>query len=171
MAIAHLAGLGHCRIGHLLGPKDNVLAQARAQGVREEPAARGLPIRPEWFFPGDFSLESGQHSAGEWIAMTDRPTAIFCASDESACGFIGEVQRRGFHVPRDVSVVGFDNIDLVARITPALTTICQPRQAIGETAARVMLALMAGIAPESYDTTLPVDFIKRDSTAKPRSGR
>ena len=167
MAIAHLVRLGHRRIGHLLGPDGNVLAHARAQGVRDELAASGLPIRTEWFFPGDFSLDSGRASACAWIAMENRPTAVFCASDEMACGFIGEMQRRGYRVPQHVSVVGFDNIDLVAHITPALTTVLQPRRAIGETAARIMIALMAGEAPETQDAVLPVELIERDSTAPP----
>lgn len=171
LAIAHLVGLGHRRIGHLLGPDDNVLARARAEGAHAEMAACGLPIRPEWFFAGDFSLDSGRRCAGEWIAMPDRPTAVFCASDEMACGFIGEVQRRGFRVPQDVSVVGFDDIELVDHITPALTTIRQPRRAIGETAARVMVALIAGDDPEPRDTVLPVELIERASTAAPGSVR
>jgi hypothetical protein len=118
-----------------------------AAGAHQALTARGLPTRSDWFFAGDFSLESGKHCATEWMALQHRPSAVFCASDEMACGFIGEVQRRGLLVPKDVSVVGFDNIDLVAHITAALTTISQPRRAIGETAARAMLALMAGDAP------------------------
>jgi len=169
MAVAHLAGLGHRRIGHLLGPVGNVLAEARARGVQEELTARGLTVRRDWFLPGDFSLESGRRCACDWIALTDRPTAVFCASDEMACGFIGEVQRRGLRVPQDVSVVGFDNIELVAHITPALTTVCQPRRAIGEAAARVMLALMSGDALVPDDTVLPLELIERDSTAAPSS--
>jgi len=171
LAIAHLVRLGHRRIGHLLGPDGNVLARARALGVRAELAACGLPIRPDWYFAGDFSLDSGQRCAGAWFAMPDRPTAVFCASDEMACGFIGEVQRRGLRVPQDVSVVGFDDIELVAHITPALTTISQPRRAIGETAARVMVALIVGDVPEPYDTVLQVELIERKSTAAPFPGQ
>jgi len=170
LAIAHLVRLGHRRIGHLLGPEGNVLARARAKGVREELAEWNLVIRPDWFLAGDFSLRSGRTCATDWCAMPDRPTAVFCASDEMACGFIGEVQRRGFRVPQDVSVVGFDDIELVAHITPALTTICQPRRLIGETAARVLLDLIAGNDPEPIDTILPVDLIDRKSTAAPMSG-
>mgnify|MGYP000061573906 CR=1 FL=1 len=169
LAIAHLVRLGHRRIGHLLGPEANVLARARADGVRRELAAHGLPVRPEWFLPGDFSLESGRRGARDWIAMAERPTAMFCASDQMACGFIAEVQRRGFRVPQDVSVVGFDNIDLVDHITPALTTIRQPRWSIGETAARVMISLMADAAAQPCDTVLPVELIERDSTSAPAS--
>jgi LacI family transcriptional regulator, repressor for deo operon, udp, cdd, tsx, nupC, and nupG len=102
-----------------------------AAGAHQALTARGLPTRSDWFFAGDFSLESGKHCATEWMALQHRPSAVFCASDEMACGFIGEVQRRGLLVPKDVSVVGFDNIDLVAHITHALTTISQPHRAIG----------------------------------------
>ena len=167
LAIAHLARLGHRRIGHLLGPEVNVLARARAEGVRRELVAQDLPVRPEWFLPGDFSLESGRRGARDWIAMPDRPTAVFCASDQMACGFIGELQRRGFRVPQDVSVVGFDNIDLVDHITPALTTIRQPRWSIGKAAARVILSLMAGSSAAPPDTVLPVELIERESTSVP----
>ncbi len=169
LAMAHLAGLGHRQIGHLLGPEGNVLAQARAQGARAALAERGLPVREDWFFPGDFSLESGRRGACEWIAQPDRPTAVFCASDEIACGFIGEVQRRGLRVPKDVSVVGFDNIELVAHITPALTTICQPRRAIGEAAAKVIIALMERDAAPGGHKVLPLELIERDSTSSPRN--
>jgi LacI family transcriptional regulator, repressor for deo operon, udp, cdd, tsx, nupC, and nupG len=99
--------------------------------------------------------------------MPDRPTALFCSSDEMACGFIGEVQRRGLQVPRDVSVVGFDDIELVAHITPGLTTISQPRREIGEAAARVMIALIGGDDRTPYDTALPVELIARKSTGRP----
>lgn len=167
MAVAHLAGLGHRRIGHLRGPQGNVLAHARAEGTRAELAARGLAIRDDWILQGDFTLESGLRCAQAWMAMADRPTALVCASDEMACGFISEIQRHGLRVPKDVSIVGFDDIELVAHLTPALTTIRQPRGQIGETAARVMLALMAGDTPPQDAIVLPVTLIKRDSTQPP----
>ncbi|MFN4098466.1 MAG: LacI family DNA-binding transcriptional regulator [Pararhodobacter sp.] len=169
MAVAHLAGLGHRRIGHLRGPHGNVLAQARAEGVRAELASRGLAVRDDWVFRGDFTLESGLRCAQAWMAMADRPTAVVCASDEMACGFIGEIQRHGLRVPQNVSVVGFDDIELVAHITPALTTIRQPRGTIGEAAARAMLALIAGDTPPEGDIVLPVQLIERDSTLGPSS--
>lgn len=167
LAVAHLAQLGHCRIGHLQGPEANVLARARADGMRRKLSALGLPVRSDWFLPGDFSLESGRRGARDWIAMQDRPTAMFCASDQMACGFIAEVQRKGFRVPQEVSVVGFDNIDLVDHITPALTTIRQPRWSIGEASARVLLSLMDDAVVPPSDTVLPVELIVRDSTSAP----
>lgn len=167
LAIRHLVGLGHRRIGHLAGPAANVLARARAEAMRAELAAQGVAIRPDWVLDGDFTLESGRSCARAWLAMPDRPTALFCASDEMALGFIAEVQRAGLNVPRDVSVVGFDDIELVAHLTPALTTVHQPRWSIGVEAARVMVALMTGEDPPAPDTLLPVELVVRASTAAP----
>jgi LacI family transcriptional regulator, repressor for deo operon, udp, cdd, tsx, nupC, and nupG len=167
LAVGHLADLGHRAIGHVLGPAENVLSLARAAGVRSALAARGLPVRDEWFLPGDFTLDAGAAAARSWLALDERPSAVFCSSDEMACGFIGEVQRRGLMVPRDVSVVGFDNIEIVAHTTPPLTTICQPRWSIGETAARLMLGLIAGERIPGAEVVLPVELIVRGSTAPP----
>lgn len=167
LAIRHLNGLGHRRIGHLAGPAANVLARTRAEAMRDELAAQGVAIRPDWVLGGDFTLESGRSCGRAWLAMQDRPTALFCASDEMALGFIAEVQRAGLGVPRDVSVVGFDDIELVAHLTPALTTVHQPRWSIGVEAARVMVALMRGEDPPAPDTILPVELVLRASTAAP----
>ena len=127
LAIDHLVELGHQRIGHVMGPPDNVLTITRAEGTRRALAKHGLTLRPDWFLEGDFSLASGAEAARRWLCMDDRPTAMFCSSDAMACGFIGELHHRGVRVPDDVSVVGFDNIDISAHFVPALTTIAQPR--------------------------------------------
>ena len=168
LAISHLAGLGHRAIGHVAGPAGNVLAQSRAQATRAALEAHGSDVRPDWFFEGDFSLDAGRRAAAAWLALAQRPTAIFCASDEIACGFIGEVQLRGAVVPRDVSVVGFDDIEIAAHTTPALTTVHQPRRAIGEAAAQDLLSLIEGRAPAPAPKVLPVELIVRASTGAPR---
>lgn len=168
LAIDHLAALGHLRIGHLMGPQGNVLTASRARGAREALAANGLEIREEWFLEGDFSLDSGAAAARRWLAMTARPTAVFCASDAMACGFIGALSRGGISVPDDVSVVGFDDIEIAAHLVPALTTIAQPRPLIGETAAQMLLDLIRNkddAAPAS--AVLPVELVVRASTAAP----
>lgn len=168
LAVDHLAELGHRRIGHVAGPRGNVLTEARLGGVRDALAARGLPFPEGALYPGDFSLESGRAAAGLWLAQPrdGRPTAVFLASDAMACGFIGEVQRHGLTVPRDVSVVGFDDIELIAHISPPLTTIRQPRAALGRLAAERMLRLLAGQGGDE-DTVLPVELVIRASTAPP----
>lgn len=168
MAVNHLADLGHRRIGHVAGPPGNVLTEARQAGWQEACIARGLTPDPALLYPGDFGLDSGQRAARLWLDQPkdSRPTAVFLASDEMACGFIGEVLRHGIRVPQDLSVVGFDDIELVAHIAPPLTTIRQPRNQLGRIAAERLLARLEGRVDDS-DTVLPVELVLRGSTAPP----
>jgi LacI family transcriptional regulator, repressor for deo operon, udp, cdd, tsx, nupC, and nupG len=166
MAIGHLAGLGHRRIGHVTGPRGNVLTEARLSGAEAALSDLGIPLSPDAIYLGDFSLESGRKAAVRWLAQpaATRPTALFLSSDAMACGFIGEVQRHGLSVPGDLSVVGFDDIELVAHMSPPLTTIRQPRTEIGRVAAERLLATLKG-EPGTEDTILPVELVIRSSTA------
>lgn len=170
LAIGHLADLGHRRIGHVAGPPENVLSVARLAGYEDMLHLRGLPLDAAAVYPGDFSLDSGRAAAALWLAQPPgtRPTAVFLASDAMACGFIGEVQRHGLEVPRDVSVVGFDDIELIAHISPPLTTIRQPRTALGQIAAERLLNRLRGGDDTDQDTILPVELIIRASTGTPR---
>lgn len=168
LAVEHLADLGHRRIGHILGPGDNVLTHERRRGFESALHARGLPLRSDWYFDGDFTLASGAAAALRWLARTDRPTAITTSSDEMACGFMSELYRHGVAVPRDVSVVGFDDIDIAERFIPALTTIHQPRMEIGETAAETLIGLIRAEdrppSPPIFTRVLEARLTVRSST-------
>jgi LacI family repressor for deo operon, udp, cdd, tsx, nupC, and nupG len=168
LAVNHLINLGHRRIGHVTGPDGNVLAIARLAGTKDALVHRGLKLDETAVYPGNFSLESGRAAGETWLQQprATRPTAVFLASDEMACGFIGELQRHGIRVPEDMSVVGFDDIELVAHISPPLTTVRQPRAEIGRVAAERMLAVLSG-QNETTDTILPVELVIRESTAAP----
>ncbi|WP_274426946.1 LacI family DNA-binding transcriptional regulator [Chelativorans sp. YIM 93263] len=166
-AVRHLHELGHRRIGHVMGPPGNVLTETRREGTRAALADLGVEIAPEWFFSGDFSLHSGVEAARQWLTLKRRPSAVFCASDQMACGFISELSMEGYSVPDDVSVVGFDDIDIAQRFIPPLTTIHQPRTQIGTTAAK---ALIERINSEGRERTiahqvLTVELVERKSTA------
>lgn len=169
LAVDHLADLGHRRIGHVAGPPGNVLSIARLGGFRDRLLARGLPLDGAAVYQGDFSLDSGRAAAAEWLAQPpeERPTAVFLASDAMACGFIAEVQRHGLSVPRDLSVIGFDDIELVSHVWPPLTTIRQPRRLIGRAAAERLLRRLETRDTEDDDTILPVELVVRGSTAAP----
>ncbi|PWW00432.1 LacI family transcriptional regulator [Hoeflea marina] len=172
LAIAHLKALGHSKIGILSGPPDNVLTMARGTGARDAMLGGGIPVRDDFMFDGDFTLDSGVMAAHAWLDLPDRPTAVFCASDQMAFGFISELARSGISVPRSVSVVGFDDIDIAGRYIPALTTVRQPRAGLGTSAARMLLDRLA--APEGGLPTehlmLDVELIVRDSTGAAPSG-
>ena len=98
--------------------------------------------------------------------MKDRPTAMFCASDQQAFGFISQLSRQGFQVPQDVSVIGFDDIEVSGFFVPALTTISQPRLEIGRMAARMLLDRINGQSyREGLHPQLDVTLVVRESTA------
>jgi len=162
LAARHLRELGHSRIGWIGGPPANVLHKARLEGL-----ARVLGKVPPGY-PGDFSLQSGAQAARAWLASRPalRPTAIVAFSDESAAGFMGEVQRHGTHVPREVSVIGFDGIEWVAHLPTPLTTIRQPKRDLGRIAARNLIRRIAREPIAACEVLMP-DLVLRASTAPP----
>ena len=165
LAISHLAGLGHRKIGMIAGPRHNVLTGARTGGAMARLAALGLQFDPSHLFPGDFSLDAGAQAALAWLKLTDRPSGVFCQSDQMAFGFVSELVRHGVSVPDDVSVVGFDDIDIADRFIPALTTLRQPRTRLGVLAAELLIGHIQSNFSLAIETTaLEVELIVRDST-------
>ncbi|MEM9435693.1 MAG: LacI family DNA-binding transcriptional regulator [Pseudomonadota bacterium] len=165
MAVRHLHGLGHRRLAHVEGPAGNVLTLTRRGGMEE--ACRELGLQQPLVFPGDFSLESGREAARDILAMQDRPTAVFCSADTAAFGVIAGLREGGLRVPQDVSVVGFDDIEMAAFYHPALTTIRQERRQLGKRAAEVLVARLE--RRETPGETLAVTLIERGTTAPPPS--
>lgn len=166
MAARHLLALGHRRIAHLTGPAGNTLTQERAGGVRGALAQAGLAEHA--VLQGDFTIASGQRAARDLLSGPVLPSAVICHNDEMACGLMGELQRSGLRVPEDISVTGFDNIEMSAHLTPGLTTIQQHRMDLGAKAAGTLLALLEGGTPPSA-TVMPVHLVGRGSTAAARA--
>ncbi len=162
-AVNHLIGQGHRRIAHIAGPPSNILTAQRLHGYRRALNEADLPLQAELEFPGDFGLLSGRAAFDNFKAQTERPTALFFANDEMAMGFLSTAYAAGVRVPRDVSVVGFDDIHFAQSCIPALTTIRQPRAAMGASAMRLLLSIIAGEAAASV--RLPYELVLRDSTA------
>lgn len=158
LAVAHLRDLGHDHIGVIGGPEGNVLHKARMAGAQE--AAQGARLLP---FAGDFTLQAGQEAARQWLAMDDRPGAVFAFSDEMACAFMASLARAGVQTPRDVSIIGFDDIELVSHLAPALTTIRQPKRELGRQAARTILARIEG-REVAHVTLLEPRLMLRETT-------
>ncbi len=151
LAVEHLAGLGHHTILHVSGPEDNVLAVTRQQGFLDAVSSHGIaPV----VFLGDFTLEAGAEAARRWSHLSDRPTGVFCASDECALGFISECVHLGFNVPGDVSVIGFDDIDFADRFLPSLTTIHQPRKEMGRAAAKRIIEMIQGVHGKEHTRSI-----------------
>ena len=163
LAVAALADAGHTRIAHLAGPADWLEAESRADGYAAELAARGLPIGP--VIAGDWSAGSGYAAVP---ALRDSGvTAVFAANDQMALGLLGGLQEISLAVPRDLSVVGFDDVPDAAYYWPRLTTV---RQDFDELARRAVAAVVGGAdAPASDLAPVAPELIVRDSVAPPRA--
>jgi LacI family repressor for deo operon, udp, cdd, tsx, nupC, and nupG len=165
-AMGHLYALGHKQVGVITGPLASPLSRDRLEGAREA-AARlkrtgGLRVAT-----GDFSIESGLAQAQMLLAEDPAPTAIFCFSDEMAIGALEAIRRRGLKCPRDVSVVGFDDIRYAEHLDPPLTTVSQPMERIGHEVVRLLLDVLSGEADTVTHVTLPHRLVVRASTSPP----
>lgn len=164
LAARHLADLGHRRILHLTGPRGNSLTIARREGFLQGLAEAGLPApRADDSVEGNFTARFGREAADGVLDRPDRPTAVFCDNDEMAIGLINGLICGGLRVPQDISVMGFDNIEMSAYCLPPLTTIRQYRARLGRRAAELLLARMRG-ETITDSTTLGVDLLVRGST-------
>ncbi|MBS7706565.1 LacI family DNA-binding transcriptional regulator [Chelatococcus asaccharovorans] len=169
-AVNHLIGLGHRRIAHITGPMPERLALDRLAGYRAALAEHGIGEDEALVLNGDFSLAAGRRAVRRLFETDTAFTAIFAASDQMAVGAISELRARGHHVPADISVVGFDDIVLADAFEPPLTTVHQPRFAIGRQAMAQMIAMLSNKAPATTpDILMETRLIIRGSTG-PRHG-
>lgn len=168
-AVGHLLSLGHRTVHHLAGPPDSTPARQRLAAWREVLTDAGVTV-PE-LVRGDWSASSG-YDVGRQLAADPAVTAVFAANDEMAAGLIRALHEAGRPVPDDVSVVGFDGIELSAQLWPPLTTIEQDFGQIG----RRLVDLLLRQVREGKDLTdthevVPVRLVERQSTAPPRGDR
>lgn len=163
-AMEHLYGLGHTRIGVITGPLASPISRDRLAGA-EAAAARRRRAASLRVLVGDFTIESGLEQTLALLAMDPRPTAVFCFSDEMAMGALEAFRRRGLACPREISLVGFDDIRYAQHLDPPLTTVSQPMDRIGHEVVRLLLDILSGRAPAVRNVTLPHQLIVRASTA------
>lgn len=165
LIIEHLHQLGHTSFGHITGPLHHLPGAIRYDSFKQVLTDLGHEVSQAWVVEGDFSIESGRRAANAWFVLDKqrRPSAIFCSSDMMALGFISELYRLGFKVPQDVSVVGYDDLLIAEHFIPALTTVHQPRRALGRIAAKTLLA---SLRQEKIEQVQVIDpwLIVRDST-------
>ncbi|MFG1923607.1 LacI family DNA-binding transcriptional regulator [Cryptosporangium sp. NPDC048952] len=169
-ATEHLIGMGHRRIGMIGGPEQLACTRARIAGYRAAHEAAGLPIPLGVLRYGNFYHDGGLRAAQSLLAEEDPPTAIFAGSDMHAMGVYEAARQFGRHVPGDLSVVGFDDLNFASWTAPALTTVRQPLHEMGATAVRTLLRLIAGETPDSASIELATSLVVRDSTAPPSGG-
>jgi LacI family transcriptional regulator len=169
-AVRHLHSLGHTRIATIAGPQDTRPGADRLLGYRAESQALGLESRSGYEQEGDFYSESGEAAMRELLALPEPPTAVFVAADMMAVGAIRAVQATGREVPRDVAVVGFDDIQIAPLLNPALTTIRQDKIGLGVAAARALIEQIDNPEVTPPVLTLPVELVVRASCGATAGG-
>lgn len=165
-AVRHLIDLGHRRIGFIGGEADDPLHSAlpgdRQAGYRTELAAAGLPADPGLEVAGGFTVSGGHEAATRLLALPERPSALFAASDEMAMGAVQAARRAGLRVPQDVSVIGIDDHEMAELMD--LTTVAQPVAAQGVLAAEMLLAALADPERPRPAVVVPTELVVRGTT-------
>ncbi|WP_341679375.1 LacI family DNA-binding transcriptional regulator [Niveibacterium sp. SC-1] len=167
-AVMHLASLGHKRIAFIGGDERLGSARARRRAYYDTMAQLGYQKEETIVVPGDHSQAGGHAAAKKLLQMTSPPTAIFAGNDTTAFGAMVAIREAGLRIPKDISIVGFDDIPAATLVTPNLTTVRQPIHQMGRSAVYTLLALMAGIQPATHIATLPTELVVRASTAPPK---
>ncbi len=163
-AVQHLLSLGHRRIAIIDGPVTTISGAERLRGYRTALEASGVPIRPELICETTFSTADAYHATSALMERTRDFTAVVAGSDLMAIGVFRALREQGLHVPSDVSVVGFDDIDLCEYLDPPLTTVRQDRSAMASGAVRLLLDMVAG-QTECAPLIMPTELVVRQSTA------
>ncbi|WP_376794093.1 LacI family DNA-binding transcriptional regulator [Thermogemmatispora sp.] len=187
-AVEYLIGLGHRRIAFLGGPfvreaesarghqgeqsrlppRNRVhTIERRAQGYCLALLEAGLPVLPELYEDGGLSMDGGYLACKRLLERNVAFSALFCANDEMAVGAMKALREAGLRLPEDVSLVGFDDIDMVEHLTPALTTVRVNKEALGVVALRRLLSLISHPDPVHVVSMLDVELVKRESACAP----
>jgi LacI family transcriptional regulator len=165
--IAHLIELGHRRIGFISGRPDVGATHERFAGYQDALLAAGLPLDDGLVLEGDFLEARGYAAAAELLALDQPPTAVFASSDVAAFGVLGAARDAGLHVPRDLSVLGFDDIVEASYPGAALTTIRQPLREMGRVAVQRLMSLLADPSQPAVRTVMQTELVIRQTTAPP----
>ncbi|MDT0121883.1 LacI family DNA-binding transcriptional regulator [Paenibacillus sp. RRE4] len=165
MAVKHLYELGHRKIAYISGTLGPAVANLRLDGYKEGLRLCGVPYATIYLEVCDYSFDGGAKAARRLLALREQPTGIICASDMSAFGAIHEIEKHGFSVPEDISVVGFDNTYYAEVFKPGLTTVNQNIYTIGIRAIEYLIAMIENPTYTPPVVTEPSNLIVRQTTA------
>jgi DNA-binding LacI/PurR family transcriptional regulator len=165
--VDHLAALGHRRVALVVPTRTEAPFGNREDWYGPALARAGLAPEPGWIFRESISLEGGYRAGQRLLALRERPTAAICHSDVMAIGLLRACTEAKLAVPRDLSIVGWDDLPYATLVNPALTTVRVPRYELGQAAARRLLDLMAGRLPGEPPAALSLQVVRRQSCQAP----
>ncbi|MBX5489920.1 MAG: LacI family DNA-binding transcriptional regulator [Chloroflexi bacterium] len=170
----HLVALGHRRIAHIAGPRDASSTATRLAAFRARLDELGVPLAESLVVPGGLTEEAGERGMAALLALppAERPTAVFAANDLVAVGAMAVARAAGLRLPEELSVVGYNDIPLAARLAPTLTTVRVPLAEMGQRASELLIRMLEpdrGHGDGASQVVLPVELVVRESTGPPAS--
>lgn len=163
-ATSFLIGKGNGKIAFISGQDDTLINQQKYNGYLRAFKEKSKTIDDEYILRGDYSYDSGLEAVDQLLSINEKPSAVFVASDEMALGVIHGAQDKGYKVPEDLEVFGFDNTRLATMVRPTLSTIVQPMYDIGAVAMRLLTKYMNKEEVEEKKVVLPHRIVERTST-------
>ena len=164
LATRHLIKLGHKRIACIAGPSSITPSAERITGYRMALEEAGVSFDENLLIRGDYHAQSGMEITHSLLKMNPRPTAIFALNDLMALGALRAAAEAGYSVPRDLAIVGYDDLELAQFTNPPLTTVAQPKKEIGARAVNLLVDRISGKSPSPSRLVLPPELIVRRST-------
>lgn len=162
-AMEYLVKLGHKRIATIRGAVDIQSGRDRLEGYKTGLKDHGLPLEEDLIVDGNFHRRIAYERMTGLLEMKNPPTAVFIASDEMALGAVKAIREKGLEIPRDISIIGFDDNPMCTELFPQITTIRQPISEMGRLAAEAIIKLVAGKEKGEIKESLDTELVIRDS--------
>ncbi|TDQ59007.1 LacI family transcriptional regulator [Mesocricetibacter intestinalis] len=166
LAGKHLIDNGHREIGYLSADLSKTTARKRYEGFLQALAEAGIEMNPDWLLEGAFEPEDGYECMNKILAQEKHPTAVFCCNDVMALGAMSALTERGYQVPQDFSVIGYDNVHASRFYSPPLTTIHQSKARLGERALKLLFERIADKGAKRETIEIHPELVIRKSVKK-----
>jgi LacI family transcriptional regulator len=163
-AVEHLRGLGHKDIGFISGPMDLTSAKVRRKAFLSSMKRKGMNPNPDLIEEGNHRMDGGHEAMLQLLKKKKRPTAVMSSNDMTAIGAMGAIFEQGWKVPRDISLIGFDDIAMSAFTQPALTTVQLPRDEIAKLAFRALHGIQNAATAKGAEYRIEPTLVPRQST-------
>lgn len=166
LATKYLIDHGHTNIACLSGHLDKLACIERIAGYKRALTEADINFNGDLVIEGNFECDMAVVAADKIIAMEQRPTAVFCFNDTMALGLLSRLQEKGIRVPEDVSVIGYDNIEMSGYFSPPLTTVHQPKRRVGKTAFEILLERIKDKEHDKRVFEMHPEIVERQSVKK-----
>ncbi len=162
-AVEYLIKLGHRRIGLITGRLDVSTSRERLRGFKEAMSAHNIPLRENYIRGGDFKQSSGRALAEELLGLSPPPTAFFVLNNLMTMGALEAIHRRKLRIPKDIAIIGFDDLPWAEALDPPLTVVRQPAYEVGQAAAKLLLDRLSDPLKAVTHLRLPSKLVIRNS--------